>query len=490
MSVTRERLSELRRAIPWVPQPGPQFDAFVSPADQLGYGGSAGGGKTFLAILLARLRHRRTLFIRREGVQLQPVIDELERMIGSRTGYNSQKGVWRFQDGRQVQFGGVPNPGDETKYQGNPRDLLVLDEAVNLLESQARFLMGWVRTTEARQRTRVLLSTNPPTSAEGEWFIRWFAPWLDPYYAKPARPGELRWVAMVDGTEVWVDGPEPFLHKGELLQPVSRTFIPSRVTDNRYLVGTNYERQLQALPEPLRSQMLKGDFTAGRRDDEWQVIPSAWVKAAMERWKPTKDAGQVTSVGVDPSRGSDEATIAPRRGWRYDELVVVQPDATGLVRGGAVAKRVLDVAGPAAPVHLDVIGVGASAYDHLEAFVGARAVAVNVALPSSAKDLSGKLGFVNLRAELWWRFREILAPENPARVALPPDARLQADLCAPHYKVTARGIQIEEKPQIVARLGRSPDRAEAVVLASMRTPVVLDNHSGQRTVVRRALGSR
>jgi hypothetical protein len=29
------------------------------------------------------------------------------------------------------------------------------------------------------------------------------------------------------------------------------------------------------MPEPLRSQMLYGDFTVGAEDDAWQVIPSA-----------------------------------------------------------------------------------------------------------------------------------------------------------------------------------------------------------------------
>ena len=32
---------------------------------------------------------------------------------------------------------------------------------------------------------------------------------------------------------------------------------------------------LQSLPEPLRSQMLYGDFNAGTEDDSMQVIPTA-----------------------------------------------------------------------------------------------------------------------------------------------------------------------------------------------------------------------
>lgn len=476
---SRARLAELDRTIAWVPQPGPQLQAFLCPADQLLYGGSAGGGKTDLGVGLALTKHKRTLYVRREATQLQPVVDRVAEVLRGRAGYNGQEKIWRLSHGRQIQFGGVPNLGDEEKFQGNPRDLGVLEEAAQILEAQARFLLGWLRTTDPKQRVRALLCSNPPTGAEGEWLIRWFAPWLDPAFPKPAPPGDLRWVAMLtnssgDAAETWVDGPESFLHRGERIQPLSRTFIPSRVADNRYLMGTNYVRQLQALPEPLRSQMLMGDFTAGRKDNDWQVIPSAWVKAAMARWRREDDPGQVTSVGADPSRGGDEAPIAARRGWRFDELVIVKADATGEITGGAIAKRVLDVAGEVAPVHVDVIGIGASAFDHLEAFIGQRAIGVNAAAGSDGRDLSGKLGFVNKRAELWWRFREALAPERAAKVALPPDQQLFADLTAPKYRVTARGIQVEEKTEIKRRLGRSPDRGDAVVLAAMRTPIVLD----------------
>jgi hypothetical protein len=478
--IARERIGKLSRRALWVPQPGPQLAAMLSPSDQLLYGGAAGGGKTALCIGLALTRHTRTLFIREEAIQLQAVIDEIADVLGSRDGYNGQEKIWRnLPGGRQIQFGGIPNLGDEKKFQGNPRDLFVCDEAANVRESQVRFLLGWNRTTDPRQRCRAVFPSNPPTSADGEWLLRWWAPWLDPKFPRPAAPGELRWVAMLGDDaggshEEWVDGPEPFLHKGELITPISRTFIPSRVTDNRFFSDGRYMAVLQAMPEPLRSQMLKGDFLAGRKDDDWQCIPSAWVKAAMDRWKPESDPGAVTSVGVDPSRGGDEATIAARRGWRYDELVSVKADASGVIKGGAIAKRAMDIGGEVAPFHVDVIGVGASAIDHLEAFVGQRAVPVNAAETTEEKDFSGRLGFGNVRAQLWWRFREALSPERPAKVALPPDQRLFADLTAPHYRVTARGIQVEEKDQIKRRLGRSPDRGDAVVLAAMRTPILTD----------------
>jgi hypothetical protein len=45
-----------------------------------------------------------------------------------------------------------------------------------------------------------------------------------------------------------------------------------------------------------------------------------------------------------------------------------------------------------------------------------------------------------------------------------PDPELRADLTAPTYDVTDRGIRIEGKDDIRARLGRSPGNGDAVVM--------------------------
>jgi hypothetical protein len=458
------RLSDLDRAAAWAPQPGPQLDAFLSPADQVLYGGAAGGGKTALGIGLALTAHRRTLFVRRERAQLLPVIDDIAALVGGRDGLNANEGVWRLPGDRTIQFGGVANLGDEVRYQGSPRDLLVIDEAANVLEVQARFLLGWLRTTEPGQRCRALICSNPPSNSEGEWLLRWFAPFLDPGHPRKAAPGELRWCAMVDGAETWVDDSEPFTHRGEVIRPISRTFIPSRVGDNRYLATTDYVRQLQALPEPLRSMMLLGDFTAGREDGRSQVIPSAWVREAQERWRSRRPEGPMTALGVDVARGgSDRTVLTPRWGSFFGEQIVVP--GKGTPDGPAVAALVLQHRRDDALVNVDVIGVGSSVYDHLRGVLKGAAVPMNASEGTTAKDKSGQLAFVNRRAEWWWVFREALDPTTGEGLALPPDPGLLADLCAPNWKLAARGIQIEAKEDIIRRLGRSNDKGDSATYA-------------------------
>ena len=69
-----------------------------------------------------------------------------------------------------------------------------------------------------------------------------------------------------DGTIAWVDGPGMHVIDGAPLVALSCTFIPARLSDNRFLRDTDYRAQLMSLPEPLRSKLLHGDFLAGRED--------------------------------------------------------------------------------------------------------------------------------------------------------------------------------------------------------------------------------
>lgn len=446
----------------WQPASLAQIEALLSPADIVGYGGAAGGGKTDLMLGCALTMHRAAIVHRREAVQLKGIEDRSRDIIGGRGRYNGSAKVWRLAGGQKLEFGSMKGAGDWIKYQGRPYDFMGFDEAPHFLESQVRTLLGWNRTAVPGQRCRTILGFNPPTTPEGMWIIDFFGPWLDERHPNPAKPGELRWFAQIDGKEVEVADGAPFLHDGDLIHPKSRTFIPARVEDNPYLMETGYKAQLQALPEPLRSQMLRGDFAAGHDDDEWQVIPTAWVKAAQERWTP-KPPGPMDALGVDVARGGQDNTVlTPRHGPWFGEQAVFPGSATpdGPAVAGLVVMRLKD----GAPAQVDVIGVGSSVYDHLK---GAHVAVVpyNGAAKSLARDRSGQLAFANLRAEMWWRMREALDPVHGDGLALPPGRQLLSDLCAPRWKMTAQGILIEGKEDIKKRIGRSPDHGDSAVLA-------------------------
>lgn len=465
-----DRLAAMDRR-PWHPLPGPQTMALASTADIVGFGGAAGGGKTDLAIGLALTQHQRVGLFRQNGTELVGINDRIAQILRSRDGFNGADKIWRFtrHDGvaAQIELGSFPSVGDEVKYQGRPHDLLVFDEASNMRETAVRFLLGWLRTTDPRQRCRALLTFNPPTSAEGRWVVAFFAPWLDKAHPHPAQPGEVRWFAVLDGKDVEVPSGESFSHNGERILPQSRTFIPSRITDNPHLVDTGYMRQLQSLPEPLRSQMLYGDFEAGTEDDPFQVIPTAWVEAAQKRWHPIDSLPTMSSLGVDVARGGRDSTIIARRhGLWFDQPLAYEGSSTP--DGPAVAGLVVSAQRDRAPVHLDVIGVGASPFDFLTS-AGIQVVGVNVAEASDERDRSGRLEFRNLRSLLWWRMREALDPKNSTGIALPPDPRLLADLTAPTWRLVGTRVAVASRDEIVERIGRSPDYGTAYVLALMDT---------------------
>jgi hypothetical protein len=474
----------------WHPLPGAQTMAFENEADIILYGGAAGGGKSDLALGKALKQHKRTLILRREFPQLAGLLDRANSIYarhGKFTG--TPKPVWRLKYKgleKTIELDSCQYDDDKNKFQGRPHDLRVIDEAANFLESQVDFLAGWVRSEDPRQKCQLLLVSNPPTTAEGRWLIRWFAPWVDPKHPNPAKPGELRWFAKINNIDTEVESKEQFIivdkkpcydfdpktiPLDEIITPKSRTFIPARVVDNPYYVKSGYIATLQALPEPLRSQMLKGDFLAGSEDAAWQVIPTEWVLLAQKRWRTSaKPFIHMSTLGVDVARGGRDKTVITARFDNWFDVQKVFPGQS-TPDGNVVAALVLKERFHECPVVVDIIGVGASVYDALRA--GIRdpekkelIVGFNASHTSSARDRSGQLTFYNKRAEWYWKLREALDPQHGLDLALPDDPELLQDLCTPLWEYTqARGIKIESKEEIISRIGRSPDKADSLIYA-------------------------
>lgn len=484
---------ERTKEMAWTPNPGPQTEAYLSEADVLLYGGQAGGGKTHLELGWAINEAKSGIIFRRELTQTDGLEKEGKAIIGERARWNGQDHEWTWPGGKTLKLGGIAQLDDWGKHAGRERDLYCFDEAGEFLEMQVAQIIAWLRAPEGH-RTRVILGSNPPRTSDGLWLVKWFAPWIDEKFPNPAIPGEIRWAVRITmDTEIvfhWVDGPGEYMFDGEEYTAQSYTFIPASLEDNPYRNTPEYKAQLQSLPEPLRSQLLYGKFATSLQDLENQCIPTDWVRKAQERWQPhpPKDT-PMCSMGVDCSGGGeDPMVIAPRYDGWYQQFVKVPAsqipqDMAGAFSAGIVTAHRKDKA----LVVIDMGGgYGGPLYEHLvsneidtQAYRGAEG--------SIRRSRDGKLRFTNTRSAAYWLFREALDPGQPggSPIALPPDPRLLAGLTAPTFEMSPQGIKIEPKVKyddkgkvkggVKAKLGFSPDEADAVVMAWYYGPKEVTN---------------
>lgn len=220
------------------------------------------------------------------------------------------------------------------------------------------------------------------------------------------------------------------------------------------------EREWGADSPIFRTRVL-GEFAA---DDEEGVIPLAWVEAAMARWEDLLDYGKVLVVGIDVAdTGTDDTAMALGGPNGIAQLHVYPTGDTMQTTGRAAAA--LGAPRDRARAVVDVIGVGAGVAARLKE-LGYRVDPFNASSGTHVKDRTGAFGFLNLRAAAWWGLRERLDPATGDGVILPRNDRLLAELVVARWRVTSAGkIQIEAKDEIRKRLGRSPDCADAVVMA-------------------------
>lgn len=206
--------------------------------------------------------------------------------------------------------------------------------------------------------------------------------------------------------------------------------------------------------DPLYRMRVLAEFA---EDVEGSLLPISRIHAAVGREceAPAQEEDVGTALGVDVARfGEDRTVLAVREGRRLVELKAW--------RGGdlmTTAERVaseLNARGARALV--DVVGMGGGLVDRLRQLGHEKVESVNVAEASGSPET-----FTNRRAELGWRLRERF---ERGEVAIPDDAQLVSELAELRYEYDSRGrIKLEAKDAAKARLGRSPDLADAVMLA-------------------------
>ena len=184
-----------------------------------------------------------------------------------------------------------------------------------------------------------------------------------------------------------------------------------------------------------------------------KLIGAKAVKAAFE---PKMDGSTSPLViGLDIARFGDDATVFCFRKGRWcfkfeeytkKDTVEIANIATNLIRELKPARLFLDDG-----------GVGGGVYDMLKDR-GFGEIVRGVNFGARAIDDER---YANRRAEMWDAVREWLT----GNVQLPKDDKLLDDLCSVNKKYDQKGrLQLESKDDVKKRLGRSPDKADALAL--------------------------
>jgi phage terminase large subunit len=228
---------------------------YIGKGYRIFFGGSRGGGKSYLALASAiitaiRYPNIRIMIVRQtypelEEVFIAPMLSKFPEHV-FKYKYRKQQKIAVFDNGSRLIFKAIASSKDAEKAQGVEFQYLIIDEAPNFDDYIITKLMGSLRSTIDSTFIPTLLMTGNPGGVSDMYFKTRFI-----------RPNYTRWT------------------EGELLYKDKYIFIESKVKDNKYL-SEEYINTLKSLPEHLRKAWLDGD---------WDVFEGTF----FENWQPDKN---------------------------------------------------------------------------------------------------------------------------------------------------------------------------------------------------------
>lgn len=303
------------------PQLGKQEQFLSSSADIVFYGGAAGGGKTYAA-LIEPLRHINNknfscIIFRRTSPQittpggLWDTALEMYTALGAKD-IRSPNRYFRFPSGAKIVMNHLQYDKTVYDYQGAQIPLIEFEELTHFSWKQFTYMLTRNRSATAGIKPYIRATCNPDPDSWVADFIKWYID-QDTGYAIQERGGIIRWFIIMNDEPIWADNPDELFDKYGI-EPKSFTFIPSSVYDNKILLDNNreYLANLKAQDEVTKEQLLNGNwkirpagglYFKANQAPIVSVIPDkiigicrAWDLAATEQTPQNKNPDKTAGV--------------------------------------------------------------------------------------------------------------------------------------------------------------------------------------------------
>lgn len=206
---------------------------------------------------------------------------------------------------------------------------------------------------------------------------------------------------------------------------------------------------------PVYVSKILGEFPESSTDG---LIPMKWIKSAQARELIPSEPSE---LGMDIGGGGDPNVIAHRRGPRV-RVIRKDHEPDTMVSLGHLIQARRDTQAKLSKVDMIGIGTGMVNRAHEQKLMDI----IGVKVSESATDPEQ---FANLRAEGFWGLRQRFQDGDIDIDA--DDDDLAAQLAALKYRPNSRGqTVIVSKKELREDIHRSPDEADAVMLAFLTVP--------------------
>jgi hypothetical protein len=224
---------------------------------------------------------------------------------------------------------------------------------------------------------------------------------------------------------------------------------------------------------PVYISKVDGDFPDATENN---LIPLSWIEKANARWSQMVIPDRESVLGVDVARyGDDETILANSRGNYIYPLEIHSKQDTMQTAGQVI--RSIEKNG-SVQANIDVVGLGAGVYDRVNEVVRDRQIPCSIRPIHAGGKAPGlmirgeKFRFKRYRDYLYWNMREQLDPVNCPEdelLAIPPDQMTRTQLSSIRYTINSDGsIEVDSKDDLKKRGLKSPDRAEAIMMAKAK----------------------